>query len=113
MTNGVRWLRGGELGDGEAVVTGPAFKRGYSTPALGWADDIHVAAHEIAACVLRGGLYTFSGYLVGTRESVTRCLRAAMAGEAQPPVPFAGSWRDLVDAAAYGARAARALGIEV
>lgn len=107
----VRWLRGGELGDGEAIVTGPAFKRGYPTPALGWADEIEVKAGEVAVQVLRGGLYTFSGYLVGTQESVKRCLQAAMAGETTPPVPFVGSWGDLVDCAAYGARAARALGI--
>lgn len=110
----VRWLRGGELGNGAFLVEGPAFKRGYPTPSLGWADDIEVAANEIAVRVLRGGLYTFSGYLVGTQESVKRCLKAALDGATSSPVPFSGNWDELLDAVAYvRPHDAKKLGIEI
>lgn len=110
----VRWLRGGKLGDGEFIVRGPAHKQGYSTPALGWADDINVAANEVAVRVLRGGLYTFSGYLVGTQESVKRCLKAALDGATSSPVPFSGDWDELLDAVAYvRPHDAKKLGIEI
>lgn len=112
--NSVRWIRGGKLGDGEFIVKGPALKRGYSTPALGWADDVEVRENEIAVRVLRGGLYTFSGYLVGSHESVKRCLQAALKGESAPPVPFNGTWDELLDAAAYvRPHDAKKLGIEI
>ena len=109
--NSVRWLRGGELANGELIVKGPAHKRGYPTPALGWADDIEVKENEIGVRVIRGGLWTFSGYLVGNPEDVKRCLEAALAGAESPPVPFAGVWGDLVDCAAYADAAARKLGL--
>ena len=110
----VRWLRGGELGNGEPLVEGPAHRRGYSTPALGWADTINVAPSEVAALVTPGGPYTFCGYLVGTRESVAACLRAAIEGEKEPPVPFtgSGSWKELLAIREQLFDAARKLGVE-
>lgn len=114
VQNEVRWLRGGEISGGGALVEGPARREGYPTPALGWADEIVVSPTEVAAMVTPGGPYTFCGYLVGSREAVARCLKAALNGESEPPVALTGgTWKELLAISEQLKPAARQLGIEV